>query len=268
MTLAIAAGIIACLSYGFAAFLLVRSLTTNIPVSRPFLLGIATIGLVSHAINLSDSLFRPDGMEFGLINVISLFGFVLAACGTLITLFRDIQSLLAPAYPAAAIGVCLNLFMHDRVAPHIDLNGGMVAHILLSVVAYSVIALALSQALLLSIQNYQLKHRHIHDILHLLPPLQTMESTLFDLIGIGLLLLTAAIGSGLLFVEDFFAQHLLHKTVFALAAWLVLWMMIVGRHLWGWRGMVAVRWTLAGFLLLTLAYFGSKFVLEVVLQRV
>lgn len=268
MTPAIAAGIFACLCYGFAAFLLVRSLKTNTPLNRPFLLGVAVLGLAAHAFNLNAALFRPDGIEFGLINVVSLFGFVLAACGTLITLFRDIQTLLAPAYPAACIGVLLNLFMHDRVGPHIELSGGMVAHILLSVVAYSVIALALSQALLLSIQNYQLKHRHIHDILHLLPPLQTMENTLFDLISIGLLLLTAAIGSGLLFVEDFFAQHLLHKTVFALGAWLVLWMMIVGRHLWGWRGMVAVRWTLAGFLLLTLAYFGSKFVLEVVLQRV
>src|SRR5690606_19610871 len=130
--------------------------------------------------------FRNDGVELGLINVVSLFSFVLAACGTLITLFRDIQTLLAPAYPVACLGVSLNLFLHDRVAPHIDLSGGMVAHILLSIVAYSVLALALSQALLLSIQNYQLKHRHIHDILHLLPPLQTMESTLFDLISIGL----------------------------------------------------------------------------------
>jgi ABC-type uncharacterized transport system permease subunit len=139
---------------------------------------------------------------------------------------------------------------------------------LLSIVAYSVLALALSQALLLSIQNYQLKHRHIHDILHLLPPLQTMESTLFDLISIGLLLLTIAIGSGFFYLDDIFAQHLIHKTVFAIASWLVLALLLLGRLQWGWRGMVAVKWTLTGFLLLTLAYFGSKFMLEVVLQRV
>lgn len=267
MTLAIIAGIFACLCYGLAAFLLVHSLKTNTPVSRPFLLVVALLGLAAHAFNLDHALFRTGGVELGLINVISLFGFVLAACGTLITLFRDIQSLLAPAYPAACIGVCLNLFLHDRVAPQIDLSGGMVAHILLSIVAYSVIALALSQALLLAIQNYQLKHRHIHDILHLLPPLQTMESTLFDLIGIGLALLTIAIGSGFYFLEDIFAQHLIHKTVFALAAWLVLTLLLLGRMKWGWRGMIAVKWTLAGFILLTLAYFGSKLVLEVVLQR-
>lgn len=193
---------------------------------------------------------------------------MLAACGTLLAPFRDIQSLLAPAYPASCIGLLLNLILHDRVAPHIELSSGMVAHILLSMVAYGVIALALSQALLLAIQNYQLKHRHIHDLLHLLPPLQTMESTLFDLIAIGLALLSIAIASGFYFLEDIFAQHLIHKTAFALGAWLVLALLLLGRALWGWRGMVAVRWTLAGFLLLTVAYFGSKFVLEVVLQRV
>ncbi len=268
MTLAIAAGIFACLCYGFAAFLLVRSLKTNTPLNRPFLLLVAVLGLAGHALNLNASLFKHDGVELGLINVVSLFGFVLAACGTLITLFRDIQSLLAPAYPAACIGLVLNLFLHDRITPHIDLSGGMLAHILLSIVAYSVIALALSQSLLLSIQNYQLKHRHIHDILHLLPPLQTMENTLFDLIGIGLALLTIAIGSGFYFLEDIFAQHLIHKTVFAIAAWLVLALLLLGRGLWGWRGMVAVKWTLTGFVLLTLAYFGSKIVLEVVLERV
>lgn len=265
MHLAITAGIVACISYGLAAFLLVNSLRTNVPVSRPLLLAIALTGLVLHGYNLSHSLFDDNGIELGLINVLSLFGFVLAACGTFITLFREIESLMAPAYPAACIGLLVNLMSHDRVSPHLNMSPGLAAHILLSIIAYSVIALALSQAVLLSIQNYQLKHRHIHDILHLLPPLQTMENTLFDLITIGLILLSVAIGTGLFFVDDFFAQHLAHKTVFALAAWLVLGMLLVGRLLWGWRGMVAVKWTLSGFLLLTLAYFGSKLVLEVIL---
>lgn len=267
MSLAIVAGIFACISYGSAAFLLVQSLRTNIPVKRPLLLGVALLGLALHAVHLSHTLFNASGIALGLTSVLSLFGFVLAACGTFIILFRDIESLMAPAYPAACIGLLVNLLGHDNVAPDLIMSGGLASHILLSIVAYSVIALALSQAMLLWIQNYQLKHRHIHDILHLLPPLQTMEHMLFDLIAIGMLLLTVAIGSGLLFVDDFFAQHLIHKTAFALAAWLVLAILLVGRFLWGWRGMVAVRWTLSGFILLTLAYFGSKVVLEVILER-
>ena len=268
MSLAIFAGIFACISYGSAAYLLVHSLRTNVPVTRPLLLGIALAGLVAHAINLNAALFDENGVELGLVNVLSLFGFVLAACGTFIILFRDIESLMAPAYPAACIGLLVELVGHDRIAPHLSLSGGLIAHILLSIIAYSVIALALSQAMLLAIQNYQLKHRHIHDILHLLPPLQTMEHTLFDLIAIGMALLTVAIGTGLFFVEDFFAQHLIHKTFFAIAAWLVLGILLLGRYLRGWRGMVAVKWTLFGFILLTLAYFGSKVVLELILHRV
>jgi ABC-type uncharacterized transport system permease subunit len=267
MSLAIIAGIFACISYGSAAFLLVQSLRTNIPVKRPLLLGIALVGLVLHATNLNHALFTDTGIALGMVNVLSLFGFVLAACGTFIILFRDIESLMAPAYPAACIGLLANLVGHDTVTPHLNMSSGLVAHILLSIVAYSVIALALSQAMLLWIQNYQLKHRHIHDILRILPPLQTMEHTLFDLIAIGMVLLTMAIGMGLLFVDDFFAQHLIHKTAFALAAWGVLAMLLTGRFLWGWRGMVAVKWTLSGFVLLTLAYFGSKVVLEVILER-
>jgi ABC-type uncharacterized transport system permease subunit len=267
MSLAIIAGIFACISYGSAAFLLVQSLRTNVPVKRPLLLGIALLGLALHATNLNHALFTNTGVALGLVNVLSLFGFVLAACGTFIILFRDIESLMAPAYPAACIGLLASLLGHDTVMPHLNMSGGLVTHILLSIVAYSVIALALSQAMLLWIQNYQLKHRHIHDILRILPPLQTMEHTLFDLIAIGMALLTAAIGMGFLFVDDFFAQHLIHKTAFALAAWGVLAMLLAGRFLWGWRGMVAVKWTLSGFVLLTLAYFGSKVVLEVILER-
>ena len=43
--------------------------------------------------------------------------------------------------------------------------------------------------------------------------------------------------------------------------------LLVGRHFYGWRGRTALRWTLVGFVLLLLAYVGSRFVLEVVLGR-
>jgi ABC-type uncharacterized transport system permease subunit len=64
-----------------------------------------------------------------------------------------------------------------------------------------------------------------------------------------------------------FAQHLVHKTVLSVMAWLVFGGLLLGRRVWGWRGQKAIRWTLSGFLLLILAYFGSKFVLELLLNR-
>ncbi|MGB3621996.1 hypothetical protein FT643_18715 [Ketobacter sp. MCCC 1A13808] len=268
MTLAIPAGIFACICYAISTFLIIKSLKTNIPVHARLLLGIALIGLGMHGCYLYYTLFPGQGVQLGVTAMTALFGFVLAASGTLVALYRHIDSLLAPAYPVAALGLLVSLVFNNEVIPITHLSSGVIAHVLLSIAAYCMIALALCQAVLLWIQNYQLKHRHLHDVLHLLPPLQTMESMLFDLISFGMVLLTTAIATGFIFVDDFFAQHLLHKTVFALSAWIVLWLLLFGRSLWGWRGMVAVKWTLTGFVLLTLGYFGSKVVLEVILHKV
>jgi ABC-type uncharacterized transport system permease subunit len=101
-----------------------------------------------------------------------------------------------------------------------------------------------------------------------MPPLQTMEALLFQIIAVGELLLSVALLSGFVYLEDIFAQHLMHKTVLSIFAWLVFAVLLWGRWRLGWRGKLAIRWTLAGFVALMLAYFGSKFVLELVLQRV
>jgi ABC-type uncharacterized transport system permease subunit len=91
---------------------------------------------------------------------------------------------------------------------------------------------------------------------------------MFQLIGAGFALLTLALVSGILFVENLFAQHLIHKTVLSLAAWAVFGVLLFGRWRWGWRGRRAVRLTLAGMVLLLLGFLGSRFVLELVLKRV
>ena len=95
-----------------------------------------------------------------------------------------------------------------------------------------------------------------------------MERLLFRMIAVGFILLSVSLLSGLVFLEDIFAQHLIHKTVLSIAAWGVFALLLWGRWRLGWRGRIAIRWTLAGFAVLMLAYFGSKFVLELVLQRV
>ncbi len=268
MTMALVAGILACVGYGAATVLVVKSLKTDVPVHRNTLLAIAFISLVLHGYYLVSEMFPGQGIQLGVTTMACLFAIVLAGTGTIMALYRHIDALLAPSYPVAALGICIALLFDDKSTPIDELGHGLIAHILLAIWAYSVIALAFSQAVLLWIQNYQLKHRHIHDILNLLPPLQTMESYLFDLISIGMVLLTVAIGTGFIYVDDFFAQHLIHKTAFALGSWCVLWLLLFGRNLWGWRGMMAVKWTLTGFALLTLGYFGSKVVLELILERV
>jgi ABC-type uncharacterized transport system permease subunit len=96
-----------------------------------------------------------------------------------------------------------------------------------------------------------------------------METLLFRIIWAGFILLTLTIASGVVFSEELFgrAAKFNHKTVFGVLSWIVFALLLGGRAIYGWRGRIAVRWTLAGFLMLVLAYIGSKFVLEVILGR-
>jgi ABC-type uncharacterized transport system permease subunit len=94
-----------------------------------------------------------------------------------------------------------------------------------------------------------------------------MEALLFELIAVGFFLLSLALVSGFAFLEDMFAQHLVHKTLLSVVSWLVFAGLLWGRFRFGWRGRTAIRGTLTGFVLLMLAYFGSKLVLELILHR-
>ncbi|MEQ1638294.1 MAG: cytochrome c biogenesis protein CcsA, partial [Methylococcales bacterium] len=97
--------------------------------------------------------------------------------------------------------------------------------------------------------------------------LQTMESLLFQMIGTGMVFLSVSLISGFIFIENLFAQHLVHKTVLSILAWIIFTGLLFGRLRYGWRGKTAVKWTLSGFILLLLAYFGSKLVLELILHK-
>jgi ABC-type uncharacterized transport system permease subunit len=93
-----------------------------------------------------------------------------------------------------------------------------------------------------------------------------MEKMLFEIILIGFITLTISLGSGLIFLENMFTQHLAHKTILSIIAWAVFLTLLIGHWKLGWRGKTAIRWTLSGFVSLMLAYFGSKFVLEIILH--
>jgi len=87
----------------------------------------------------------------------------------------------------------------------------------------------------------------------------------FRMIGLGYIVLTLSLLSGAAFVRDIFAQHLVHKTALSIVAWAVYAVLLWGRLQFGWRGRTAIRWTLGGFVVLVLAFFGTKLVLELIL---
>jgi ABC-type uncharacterized transport system permease subunit len=140
---------------------------------------------------------------------------------------------------------------------------------MVAMLAYSLFTLAALHALLMAAAEKRLHQGRLSRALAGLPPLLTMEALLFRLIAIAFVLLTLTLGTGIVFSEALFGKafRLDHKTVFAIASWLIFGALLVGRHFRGWRGRIALRWTLAGFVTLMLAYVGSRFVLEVILNR-
>jgi ABC-type uncharacterized transport system permease subunit len=148
-----------------------------------------------------------------------------------------------------------------------DTSFGTSLHIVSSVLAFGVLSIAGVYALFAAIIDHFLRHHHLNPLVRSLPALETLERLLFQLIALGFVLLTVCLLSGMAFIDDLFAQHLVHKTTLSIAAWLMFGLLLWGRWRYGWRGRHAVRLTLAGIFLLLLAYFGSKLVLEVILGR-
>ena len=171
-----------------------------------------------------------------------------------------------PVLPALA-AVLLVLYHGHGHAPSAALDWRLQLHAWLALLAYAALAIAALLALMLWAQERALRRREFHAWLRALPPLTELEELLFRTITVGFLLLTATLLTGMLFVENLFAQHLVHKTVLSVLSWLAFGALLVGRWRYGWRGGKAVRWTLAAMALLLLAFFGSKFVMELVLQR-
>ncbi len=224
------------------------------------------VAVLAHAGALHGHLGLADGISLGLFEVASLANWLICVFILIASLRHPTLNLAALLFPLAAIFVLIGQFA-DGGARMPRSEDGLLFHILASLSAYSLFALASVQALLLAAQNHQLKHHHLKGLIGVLPPLQTMERLLFDLLLAGQLLLTVGIASGFIFLDNMFAQSMAHKTLLSLAAWITFGFLLIGHWRFGWRGMTAVRWTLGGSLLLLLAYFGSRFVLQFILGQ-
>lgn len=264
-SLTLICGLTAVLAYLVCTGLLLVRIRQNRPTNT---VGHAlpALALASHAIATLGLIHLPAGYDLGFFKVSSLIFVLLVLIGWLSSLRLPMRSLLVVIYPLAALSLGLALITPDTYQPR-EFPWPIALHIFLSILAYSVITLATLQAIALALQDYLLRRHRSGLLASALPSLQVMETLLFSLIAIGFGLLSGAILSGFLFVENLLAQHLLHKTVFSLIAWWVYAILLWGRHFLGWRSQTALRWTLAGFIALMLAFFGTKFVLELLLQR-
>lgn len=235
------------------------------PPSLPLLFCVGAVAVCAHGYSAINTIYSADQIDLGFFRVSSLIFFFITAICLLSTLRRPTGTLLIALLPLAALSIITSSMAGPPHNVATDISAGLFTHILSSILAYSLLTIAALQAAGLALQERELKHRHTAGILQALPPLQTMEQMLFEIIWIGMVLLTISLVSGAVFIDDIFAQHLVHKTVLSILAWCVFAVLLWGRHYLGWRSQTAVRWTIIGFIALMLAYFGSKLVLELIL---
>ncbi len=246
-------------------FIYIRKSDNAVGLSKRFIILIGFGGLLLHGLILYNSMFSDEGINLGFYNAMSLVSAFLVLFTLTATWRHPVEILSIILLPVTTLAIALE---HLGTSSHLlpaSSSPALIFHISTSIIAYSLLALAALQAILLSIQN---KFLHAHQpggLIKLLPPLKNMETLLFEVILAGFIALTISLGSGLLFLENMFAQQLAHKTVLSILAWFVFLTLLIGRWQMGWRGRIAIRWTLSGFVSLMLAYFGSKFVLEILL---
>ncbi len=223
------------------------------------------LGLIAHGLHLFPILLTDQGLSLSFFNAASLIAFSVITLVLLCLLRMSVHALLVPLLTLGTITVLCAQFLPQGNTQPINEAPGILAHTLFSILAYGMITIAVFQSMLLLIQDQQLRKRPVSTLIKHFPPLQTMESLLFGFLWSGWLLLSLSLITGWLFLDNLFAQHLVHKTLLSCVAWLVFGILRWGRHQLGWRGHKAIRWTITGFFLLMLAYFGSKLVREFIL---
>lgn len=262
MTLALS--LIAALAY------LLGTAAALTPAARPERLRwVPALGAVAWAAHALPLILRSrsQGPDLRFFSALSL---VAASCVLVLLAlmhWQRLQRLAAVVFPIAALAVVTAAAIDSGPSPRPIDDWRIAAHAALALFAFATLAIAAVVAIQLGVQDHALRTHRLSRWFSGAPPLVQVEQLLFQLIGAGFLLLTLALVTGVLFVEDLMAQHLAHKTVLSILAWLVFGVLLFGRLRFGWRGRRAVRLVLSGVLLLVLGYFGSKFVLELVLQR-
>ncbi len=223
------------------------------------------IALILHIFALHFPLMLGKAMALNFFTLASYVMWFISLVLFITTIKRRIESLAIFILPYTVLSMILAIQLSSNAGHFIQMRSGLGLHVLLSLLAYSLLLLASFQALLLSYQNMRLHTHQMSGLMRALPSLEDMEHLLFRFITLGVILLTFSLISGFIYLDDLFAQHVAHKTILSLVAWVVFSILLFGRWKYGWRGRKAIHWTLAGFIILMIAFFGTKFIQEFII---
>jgi len=226
----------------------------------------AVTGLMWHFFVLAAAILGTGGLSLTLGNAASFIGLQLALIAILGAIEPSLRGLSGGLlYLSAAAAMLTSTQQAD--APAALLSWQLQAHVLIALFAYGLLSVGAIVALYALIQDSRLRAGRLTSINHLFAPLETNEKLLYGIAAAGFVILLIAVSSGFTFVDNLFAQHLVHKSAFSILALVLFGVLLAGRHFAGWRGRRAVYLYLWGFVMLGLAYFGSRFILESVLGR-
>lgn len=226
--------------------------------------------IVMQGAGLYWSLFGGGGMRFSFSLALSLMLWLAVLIYWLESFRSRMEGLQPMVLPLAATCSVLPAFFPQMHWIAYAEAWGFKFHFLAAMLAYSLFTLSALHAAFMSFVERKLHRGRFDSNLASLPPVLAMENLLFRMITVAFTLLTLTLASGLAFSEAIFGKAFVldHKTLFAFMSWMIFAALLVGRHAYGWRGRIALRWTMTGFLVLLLAYVGSRFVSEVLLGRI
>lgn len=236
------------------------------PRTAPNALTVALIGVAigSHAIGLQQQVWQSGLVDLGLFNVLSLLGLMLATLVLLNRVQHGQVPLGAWLLPISALTALLGWAISGEYSAR-TFTFALATHIGLALLAYAMFAITLAYALFIKYQNRALKSHNLSALNQHMPPLLSMEQTLFRLGWIAFALLTLAILVGYVSFENIFGQRIGHKIAFTSAAWLMFAGIFIGHLIWGWRAAVTFRWLFAGFVMLSIGFFAPRFLFEFIL---
>ena len=244
-----------------------KRLATGVGTDKTVLWSVWGGAIVLHAAVLYNDTLTQQGLNLSFFNALSIVAIIISTLLLASTIKRPLENLGIVLLPVAAASLAAGHLLSGTHIVASSSSPGLQLHIVVSLIAYGTLSLAALQSILLAIQDFHLHSHQPGGWIRALPPLNLMEELMFQLIGLGFVLLAVSLISGYMFLDNMFAQHMVHKTILSTAAWLVFGVLLWGRWQFGWRGRTAIQWALGGFFVLMLAYFGSKLVLELILQR-
>ena len=236
--------------------------------NRHLLFGLIFAATFFHGMILFPEAIRPPNLNLALGNVFSLVSLMTVTVFMIGSLARRILNLGILVMPVGMTGMVTGVFFSGQPLIISNVPMALWLHLVIALLAFSILCIAAAQALLLYVQEIQLHRPNPGALFPALPAIQTMEANLFQLTWIGAILLTVNLITGMLSSWQVHGQTLTfnHHILLSFIAWMGFSALLLGHKIYGWRGKIAAKWTMIAFGVLILAYFGSRFVNSIILS--